>query len=64
MGGDSWSTNTGGSTVVRYGTAANDPGQTAKAPTQTMRRPKPKIIRVHVKNLKPNTKYFFVVDSG
>ena len=31
---------------------------------RTMRRQKRRNHRVHLKNLKPNTKYFFQVDSG
>jgi phosphodiesterase/alkaline phosphatase D-like protein len=59
-----WTTNTGGSTVVRYGTDANNLGQTAKAPYSDNEKTKAQNHRVHLKNLKPNTKYFFVVDSG
>jgi phosphodiesterase/alkaline phosphatase D-like protein len=59
-----WTTNTGGSTVVRYGTDANNLTQTAKAAYADNEKTKAQNHRVHLKNLKPNTKYFFVVDSG
>jgi phosphodiesterase/alkaline phosphatase D-like protein len=59
-----WTTNTGGSTVVRYGTDANNLSQTAKAAYADNEKTKAQNHRVHLKNLKPNTKYFFVADSG
>jgi phosphodiesterase/alkaline phosphatase D-like protein len=59
-----WTTNTGGSTVVRYGTDANNLAQTAKAAYADNEKTKAQNHRVHLKNLKPNTRYFFVVDSG
>jgi phosphodiesterase/alkaline phosphatase D-like protein len=59
-----WTTNTGGSTVVRYGTDANNLSQTAKAAYSDNEKTKAQNHRVHLKNLKPNTKYFFVADSG
>ena len=59
-----WTTNTGGSTVVRYGTDANNLSQTAKAPYADNEKTKAQNHRVHLNNLKPNTKYFFVADSG
>jgi hypothetical protein len=55
-----WSTNVGGSTVVRYGTDANNLSQTAESPYARSGN----VHRVRVKNLKPNTTYYFVVDSG
>lgn len=55
-----WSTNVGGSTVVRYGTDANNLTQTAESPYARSGN----VHRVRVKNLKPNTTYYFVVDSG
>jgi phosphodiesterase/alkaline phosphatase D-like protein len=36
----------------------------AKAPYSDNEKSKAQNHRVHLKNLKPNTKYFFVVDSG
>jgi phosphodiesterase/alkaline phosphatase D-like protein len=59
-----WTTNTGGSTVVRYGTDANKLSQTAESAYADNEKTKAQNHRVHLKNLKPNTKYFFVVDSG
>lgn len=55
-----WSTNVGGSSIVRYGTDANNLSQTAMSPYARSG----KVHRVRVKNLKPNTTYYFVVDSG
>jgi phosphodiesterase/alkaline phosphatase D-like protein len=59
-----WTTNTGGSTVVRYGTDANSLSQTAQSAYADNEKTKAQNHRVHLKNLKPSTKYFFVVDSG
>ncbi len=59
-----WTTNTGGSTVVRYGTSANSLSQTAQAPYSDNEKTQAQNHRVHLKNLKPATTYFFVVDSG
>lgn len=55
-----WSTNVGGSSVVRYGTDANHLSQTAESPYARSGN----VHRVRVKNLQPNTTYYFVVDSG
>ncbi|HET9840070.1 MAG TPA: fibronectin type III domain-containing protein [Candidatus Angelobacter sp.] len=59
-----WTTNTGGSTVVHYGTSNNSLGQTAQAPYSDNEKTKAQNHRVHLKNLKPGTRYFFVADSG
>jgi|ERR1051326_6708001 phosphodiesterase/alkaline phosphatase D-like protein len=59
-----WTTSTGGSTVVHYGTDKNSLSQTAKAPYADNEKTKAQNHRVHLKNLQPNTKYFFVADSG
>jgi phosphodiesterase/alkaline phosphatase D-like protein len=59
-----WTTNTGGSTTVRYGTDANSLTQTAQAPYSDNEKMKAQNHRVRLKNLKPNTKYFFIADSG
>jgi phosphodiesterase/alkaline phosphatase D-like protein len=59
-----WTTNTGGSSIVRYGTSANSLSQTAKSAYADNDKTKAQNHRVHLKNLKPNTKYFFQVDSG
>lgn len=59
-----WTTNTGGSTVLHYGTDKDNLGETAKAPYSDNEKTKAQNHRVHLKNLKPGTKYFFVADSG
>jgi phosphodiesterase/alkaline phosphatase D-like protein len=59
-----WTTNTGGSSVIRYGTDANHLTQTAKSAYADNDKTKAQNHRVHLKNLKPSTKYFFQVDSG
>jgi phosphodiesterase/alkaline phosphatase D-like protein len=59
-----WTTNTGGSTVVHYGTDKNKLSQTAESPYADNDKTKAQNHRVHLKNLHPNTKYFFVADSG
>src|SRR5215471_2621314 len=59
-----WTTNTGGSTVVRYGTDQNNLGQTAQAPYADNEKTQAQNHRVRVANLQPNTTYFFTVDSG
>ncbi len=59
-----WTTNTGGSTVVHYGTDKNNLSQTAESPYSDNVKTKAQNHRVHLKNLHPNTKYFFVADSG
>ncbi len=53
-----WSTNVRGSSIVRYGDQDEKLTQTAEVPYGGPTH------RVHLDNLKPSTKYFFVVDSG
>ena len=57
-----WMTNSGGSSVVHYGTDANNLSQTAQAPyaqgSNDTRH------RVRITGLQPNTTYYFTVDSG
>lgn len=53
-----WSTNARASTTVRYGTDANNLNQTATAPWGQATH------RVTINNLKPDTKYYFVVESS
>ena len=53
-----WSTTARSSSLVRYGTDANNLSQTAEAPWGQDTH------RVTVKNLKPNTTYYFVVESS
>lgn len=57
-----WMTNAGGSSIVHYGTDANNLNQTAQAPyaqgSNDTRH------RVRITGLQPNTTYYFTVDSG
>jgi hypothetical protein len=53
-----WSTNVRSSSVIRYGTQSGSLGQTAEVPYGGPTH------RVHLNNLNPSTKYYFVVDSG
>ncbi len=53
-----WSTNVRASSVIRYGTGDEHLSQTAEVPYGGPTH------RVHLRNLKPDTKYYFVVDSG
>jgi phosphodiesterase/alkaline phosphatase D-like protein len=53
-----WSTNVSSSTLVRYGEDANALTKTAQAPWGQ------ETHRVVLKGLKPNTTYYFVVESG
>lgn len=57
-----WTTNAGGSSIVRYGTDRNSLSQTAESPYA--KGSGKEVHRVHVKGLKPNTTYYFVADSG
>ena len=59
-----WTTNTGGSSVVRYGTDKNKLDETAEAPYSDNEKSISQNHRVQLKNLKPNTRYFYAVDSG
>jgi phosphodiesterase/alkaline phosphatase D-like protein len=59
-----WTTNTGGSTVVHYGTDQNNLSEKAQAPYADNEKTQAQNHRVRVTNLQPNTTYFFVVDSG
>lgn len=59
-----WTTNTGGSTIVRYGTNPNALNQTAQAPYSDNERASSQSHRVHLTNLKPGTTYYFIADSG
>jgi phosphodiesterase/alkaline phosphatase D-like protein len=54
----SWSTNARSSSVLHFGTDAANLDQTAMAPWGQQ------LHRVVVKNLKPNTKYYFQVESA
>lgn len=53
-----WSTNVQSSTVLRYSTDPNNLSKVARAPWGQ------ETHRVHLSGLKPNTTYYFVVESG
>lgn len=60
-----WTTNTGASSIVRYGTSPNRLNETAESPYDRASAPGQHVThRVTVKGLQPNTTYYFVVDSG
>ncbi len=59
-----WTTSTGGSTVIRYGTSPNNLNQTAEAPYASGQGSAHVTHRVKIHNLQPNTTYYFAVDSG
>ena len=59
-----WTTNTGGSSVVRYGTNPDRLRQTAESPYADNDRTRSQNHRVQIKDLQPNTTYYYVVDSG
>lgn len=59
-----WTTNTGGSSVVRYGANANSLNETAQAPYSDNEKSSSQTHRVRLTNLKPGTSYYFVADSG
>lgn len=54
-----WSTNTGGSSIVKYGTNPNSLDQTAESPFAAAGA----THRVTLRNLSPNTTYYFQVES-
>lgn len=53
-----WTTNVRASSIVRYGTEHEKLTQLAEVPYGGPTH------RVHIDNLKPDVKYYFVVDSG
>jgi phosphodiesterase/alkaline phosphatase D-like protein len=55
-----WTTNARGSSIVHYGTNPNALNQTAESPYTQQGQ----THRVDIKNLQPNTTYYFAVDSG
>ena len=59
-----WTTNTGGSSIVRYGTDPKSMNETAESPYADNEKTSSQTHRVHLKNLKPGTTYYFVADSG
>ena len=59
-----WTTNTGGSSIVRYGKDKGSLSQTAESPYANDSKSQKQTHRVRLKGLEPGTKYYFVVDSG
>ena len=59
-----WSTNTGASSVVHYGTDPNNLNQTAQGPYADQVGTHNNPHRVQIKGLQPNTHYYYRVDSG
>ncbi len=59
-----WTTSTGGSSVIRYGTDPNNLNQTAEEPYQAGSGSQHVTHRVTIKNLQPNTTYYYIVQSG
>ena len=59
-----WSTDAPGSSIVKYGTSQNALNETAEAPWGDTKEPNGDYNHtVRVKNLKPNTTYYFVVET-
>src|SRR5215470_17080267 len=59
-----WTTNTGGSSVVKYGTSQDKLDKTAQAPYADNDKVDHQTHRVTLKNLKPGTTYYFIATSG
>jgi phosphodiesterase/alkaline phosphatase D-like protein len=62
-----WTTSTGGSSVIHYGTDPNNLSQTAESPYSRSDAPptgQHAVHRVTIKNLQPHTTYYYVVESG
>ncbi len=59
-----WSTNTGGSSVVRYGRDPNHLDRRAQAPYAVDKGRPGETHRVKIDHLRPGTTYYYVVDSG
>jgi Purple acid Phosphatase, N-terminal domain len=59
-----WTTNTGGSSIVRYGTDQNSLRQMAESPYSDNEKTKAQNHRVRLANLRPHTKYYFLAYSG
>lgn len=59
-----WTTNSGGSTIVQYGTDPNSLSQRAQAPYADREGVSYQTHRVTLRNLKPATKYYYVAHSG
>src|SRR5215471_15671050 len=59
-----WTTDTGGSSVVHYGIDPKNLNQTGESPYADNEKTTSQNHRVHLKNLKPGTTYYFIADSG
>jgi phosphodiesterase/alkaline phosphatase D-like protein len=60
-----WSTDEPGSSIVKYGTSPNALNETAEQPWGGTREPNGDYNHtVWVKNLRPNTAYYFRVETG
>jgi phosphodiesterase/alkaline phosphatase D-like protein len=59
-----WTTNSGGSSVVKYGTDQRNLNEMAESPYADKENAKYQTHRVKINNLKPNTTYYFKVVSG
>ena len=59
-----WSTDTGGSSVVHYGTDRNRLSEMAETPYDVSKGDHGITHRVKIDHLRPGTTYFYVVDSG
>ncbi len=59
-----WSTNTGGSSIVRYGTDPNRLTQMAESPYAVDKGRPGETHRVKLDHLRPGTTYYYIVDSG
>ena len=59
-----WSTDTGGSSVVHYGTDRDRLTQMAETPYDVSKGDHGVTHRVKIDHLRPGTRYYYVVDSG
>ncbi len=59
-----WTTNEPSSSVLRYGTSPMALNQVAESPYADKEGANKQTHRVHIRNLKPGTTYYFAVDSG
>jgi phosphodiesterase/alkaline phosphatase D-like protein len=60
----SWSTDAPGSSIVKYGTSPNALNETAEEPWGGTKDASGYNHTVWVKNLKPNTNYYYMVETG
>jgi hypothetical protein len=59
-----WSTNTGGSSIVHYGTDPNRLSLMAESPYANDTGRPGETHRVKLDHLRPGTTYYYIVDSG